>query len=110
MKRPITFFAGIIIGALVTGILVNMMASKMWMDKYVSEKAAELSQTMQALEELRDDNGEKAVAILEKKMDAELKYKDEDLGALDITEGTRKLFRQALDSAVEYRARHPKNE
>ena len=108
MKVPIAFFAGIILGALITGILVDKMASKLWVDKHIQGKAAELSQTVKVLEELQDGNREGAIAILEGRIDADLQFGEDDLSSLNLPEGTMESFRDALDRAGEYRVRHPK--
>jgi hypothetical protein len=110
MKTTIAFFSGIILGALITGILVDQMASKMWVDMHIQTKTEELTLTVKGLEELQNGNREGAIAILEGKIDDDLQFGDDELGTLSMPEGTRKLFMNALDSAAEYRTRHPKTE
>ena len=110
MKTPIAFFAGIILGALITGILVDQMASKLWVDKQIQAKTAELIQTVTGLEELQDGNREEAIAILEGRIDANLQFGGDDLNALNLPKDTMENFRNALDRAEEYRTRHPKDE
>lgn len=107
MKTPIAFFAGIILGALITGILVDQMASKLWIDKQIQAKAVELTRTVTGLEELQDGNREGAIAILEGRIDDDLQFGDDDLSALNLPKGTMEIFRKALDSAAEYRKKHP---
>ena len=110
MKTAMAFFAGIILGGIVTGVLVDKMASKMWIDMHVQTKAAELTQTVKGLEALHDGNLAKGVGILERKIDSDLQYRAGDLNDLNISAGTRESFGKALDRAEEYRRRHPKKE
>lgn len=106
-KTLIVFIAGIILGGTITGILVDKMSSKMWIDMHMQIKAHDLTQTTKALEELRNDNNEMALIIMENKIDDDIEFTGNDM---NISESTRKMLEKAVNRAREYRKQYPINE
>ena len=98
---------GMIIGGVISGIVIQNMSSRMWIDIYTQINAYKLNQATKALEELQKDNKEDAIGVLEDLIEHDVGHTVDEL---DISESTKKKYKEAIARAKEYKKQYTKQE